>query len=265
MRSQVLITGAYGLIGNIVYRHLSGQPERYDVYALSRRRRTSARIPESQAAEIPDARLRLADLSDLEAIQRAVEGIDVVVHMAADADARHGWETMLPSNVIGAYNLLEACRQAGVKRVVAASTIQVVFGYVAEEPYRTLFYGSRAGVPDDFPLITHTSPPRPLNLYAASKIWGEALAHTYAATHHMSVLNLRIGWVVSEDRLPQIEAISVWSSQRDIAQLAQRCIDAPESVRFDIFYGVSRSPYRWVDIEHAREVVGYVPQDEVPT
>ena len=43
--------------------------------------------------------------------------------------------------------------------------------------------------------------------------------------------------------------------------MVERCIDAPDDLRFDIFYAVSNNRYRWVDIEHAREVVGYVPQD----
>ena len=102
-------------------------------------------------------------------------------------------------------------------------------------------------------------PTRPLNLYASSKVWGEGLAHTYAYRHGMSCLCLRIGWVVSEDRPPMPRAITEWCSQRDIAQLVHRCVDAPDNLRFDIFYGLSNNRYGWVDIEHARQVLGYKP------
>ena len=50
-------------------------------------------------------------------------------------------------------------------------------------------------------------------------------------------------------------------SQRDIVQLIERCINADESLMFDIFYGMSNNDLRWVDIEHARQAVGFVPQD----
>ena len=50
-------------------------------------------------------------------------------------------------------------------------------------------------------------------------------------------------------------------SQRDIVQLVERCLNAPDSLRFDVYFGQSNNRYNLVDIEHAREVVGYAPQD----
>jgi nucleoside-diphosphate-sugar epimerase len=102
---------------------------------------------------------------------------------------------------------------------------------------------------------------RPLNIYASSKVWGEGLAHTYAFRHGMSCLCLRIGWVVAEDRPPVPRAISEWCSQRDIAQLVRLCVEAPDSLRFDTFYGLSHNKFGWVDIDHARQVLGYEPED----
>ena len=46
-----------------------------------------------------------------------------------------------------------------------------------------------------------------------------------------------------------------------MAQMAVKCVEAPASVRFDIFYVVSNNKYGYRDIEHAREVVGYEPTD----
>ncbi|NQU96832.1 MAG: NAD(P)-dependent oxidoreductase, partial [Chloroflexi bacterium] len=48
---------------------------------------------------------------------------------------------------------------------------------------------------------------------------------------------------------------------RDAAQIVERCVEAPDDVRFDVFYGVSDNRARFRDIEHAREVIGYVPED----
>jgi NAD+ dependent glucose-6-phosphate dehydrogenase len=265
MVKKILITGVYGLVGNVVYRRLLAardaerQPA-YEVYGLSRRPHSSARISEERKIAVPDARLCLARLEDFEALRDAVEGMDVVVHMAADPSGEGGWESLLSSNLIGAYNVFEAARLAGVSRIVSASSIQTVFGYRDTEPYTTLFEARYDDVvPSGIPLLTHRDCPRPLNLYASSKVWGEALAHTYAYRHGMSCIVLRIGWVVEEDRPPNPWGRNQWCSQRDIAQLVQCCIDASDDLRFDIFYGVSNNDFNWVDLDHAREVVGYEP------
>ncbi|MCD6285917.1 MAG: NAD(P)-dependent oxidoreductase [Anaerolineae bacterium] len=259
---KVLITGVYGLIGNAVYRRLLDHPEAYEVHGLSRRRHSSDRISEAAVAEVPDAQFHLAHLEDFNAVRQAVEGMDVIIHMAADPSGERGWESVLNSNVIGAYNVYEAARLAGVQRVVFASSLQTVFGYRDTEPYATLFAARYDEVdPEAIPALTHKDCARPLNLYASSKVWGEALAHTYAYRHGLSCLVLRIGWVVAEDRPPNPWGQNQWCSQRDIAQLCQCCVDAPDDLRFDIFYGVSDNDYNWVDIEHAREVLGYEPLD----
>jgi nucleoside-diphosphate-sugar epimerase len=81
---KVLVTGATGQIGNAVYHRLAEQPDRYDVYALDRSPGFSARVPSSWTLDIPKDRLHLCDLTDLEALRRAVRGMDVVAHLAAD-------------------------------------------------------------------------------------------------------------------------------------------------------------------------------------
>jgi NAD+ dependent glucose-6-phosphate dehydrogenase len=255
-RKRVLITGAYGLIGNVVYRRLAQDPGAYDVYGLGRRRHASARLEQERLYPIPDDHFVLADLADQGALRRATQGMDAVVHLAADPSEDAGWESILASNITGAYHVLEACRLAGVGRVIVASSIQVIRGYGLDEPYRSLFEGR--AVAGRIPLITGQHPPRPLNLYASSKVWAEALAHTYAYAHGLSCLCLRIGWVVADDRPRRNHD---WCSQRDVAQIVQRCVDAPPSLRFDVFYAVSDNRDRWMDVEHARQVLGYVPQD----
>jgi uronate dehydrogenase len=259
-RQKVLITGIYGLIGNVIYRRLLESPERYDVYGLSRRPVASDRIGE--ITPLPDDHFFLGDLANLDAVQHAVTGMDVVIHMAADPSGEHGWESLLNSNLVGAYNIFEACRLAGVKRVVYASSVQVSFGYRDAEPYKTLFDARYDDVdPTEIPIITHKDLTRPINLYAASKVWGEGLAHVYAYRHGMSCIVLRIGWVLDEDQVPEAWGEAVWSSKRDIAQIIQQCVAAPDDVHFDVFYGVSDNTYNWLDFEHAREVLGYAPQD----
>jgi len=256
-----LITGVYGLIGGAVYRHLQAQPDRYDVYALARRRVPSDRVGKRPPLHIPESKFTLTDLTDQEALRRAVADMDTVIHMAANPNSDDPWERIMPSNIVGTYHTFEACRQAGVKRVICASSLMANWGYQLDEPYKGIRECRFEELPAEIPIVTHLDPVRPTDLYSASKVWSEALARVYADVHGLSCICLRIGWVNDVDRPYQPGLAAVWCSQRDIIDLVERCLNAPEELRFDIFFGVSDNRYRWVDLEHPRRVLGYVPQD----
>jgi nucleoside-diphosphate-sugar epimerase len=215
---------------------------------------------------IPLERLRLADIADFEAVRQAVAGIHSVVHLAADPSGQGGWESVLHNNIIGSHNLFEACRLEGVRRVIFASTNQVVFGYRDTEFYKRLFSGKEdmrelsSLIPAP---VDHTRPTRPLNDYACSKVYGEALAHQYAYSHNLSCIILRIGWVLPNNQLPTPSGQILWCSQRDCVQMVERCLRAPAELRFDIFFAQSDNCYNLVDIQHARDVLGYAPQDGI--
>ena len=261
-KKRVLITGAHGLIGNLVYARLSAQPDQYDVQGLDKNAEPSAHTAPGARVTIPPERLHVADLGDVAALLRAMSGAHTVIHLAADPNGRAGWESVLANNIIGTHNVFEAARQAGVQRVIFASTNQVVFGYGGDEARLALAAGRMADVSLGAPRpIEHTQPTRPLNDYACSKVFGEALAHMYAYTHGLSCVCLRIGWVVPDDQVPSPRAATLWCSQRDIVQLVERCVNAPDSLRFDVFFGQSDNQHNFVDIDHARQVLGYAPQD----
>lgn len=264
---NVLITGANGLIGNIVFAHLAGQPTRYATFGTARRRAPSSRVLENFYA-IPDDHMRVADLSVFSDVQMAVDGMDTVVHMAANADGNAPWDGVLRDNIIASHNVFEASRLAGVKRVIFASTNQVVFGYRDTEPYTALFEGRLQDVDlATYRPILHTQPTRPPNEYAASKVHGEALAHVFSRANGMSCIVLRIGWVTGDDQLPvsiSAAARSLWCSQRDIIQIVEKTIDAPASLRHDTFFCQSRNRYNLVDIQHTIDVLGFTPADGAP-
>jgi NAD+ dependent glucose-6-phosphate dehydrogenase len=261
---NVLITGVYGLIGGEVYLDLMAQPEQYQPYGLARRRLPSGRSSADRDLDIPDERFTLSDLSDLDTLVGAFQGIDVVVHMAADPRGDAPWESILASNIIGARNVFEAARLAGVTRVVYASSNMVAWGYLADEPYRSVAEGRYDDItPEDIIPVTHEWPPRPVGYYSASKVWGEGIGRVYTETHGLSVICLRIGWVNDEDYPHTYSwARAGWCSKRDVVQLVRRSIDAPPELRFDVFYGLSESRWNWQDIEHAKDVLGYAPQDD---
>lgn len=245
VKKRVLVTGMSGLIGSAVRRHLG---EKYELSALNR-------------GEIPGIPCHQADIADLEAILPAFEGKETAVHLAASVRGDAAWEELLHHNVIGTYNVFEAARLAGVKRIVYASSGATIAGWENEMPYRALAQGQYAAVPERWEKLTHQSPVRPLGLYGCSKVWGEALARHFTDTSDLSILCLRIGAVSREDRPRQARDFSVWCSQRDIVQMIERCIDAPESLRFDIFYVLSNNRWGYRDLEHARQMLGFVPQD----
>ena len=256
---KVLVTGATGQIGNAVFMRLKEQPELYDAYALDRQPTFSVRVPKSWVHDIPEDRFHLCDLADMEELRKAVRGMDVVAHLAADPSPQT-WESVLDNNIIGTYHVFEACRLEGVKRIVVASSITLGDGYREEEPYKAILEKRYGDVPPDYPKVTVDMPAKPRGLYASSKVWAESLARTYAHRHGMSCIVIRIGQV-ERDRPRPPYGDSIFVSVRDIVQIWERCINADESLRFDIFWGMSNNDWRWVDIEHARHVLGYVPQD----
>lgn len=243
---KVLVTGMSGLIGGAVRQRLEG---RYALSALNR-------------SEVPGVPCHRADIGDLEAILPAFTGIDTVVHLAAFVGGFDDWEPVLKHNVIGTYNVFEAARRAGVKRIVYASSGATISGWEHEMPYQALVAGDYDEVPASWPMITHETPVRPSGLYGCSKIWGEALARHFTDTADLSILCVRIGAVNRADRPQPTRGFSVWCSQRDIAQMIERCIQAPPSLKYEVVFALSKNRWGYRDLEHARQAVGFVPEDE---
>ena len=258
---KMLVTGALGLVGGVVYRHLRDSQERFEVHALSRRRVHSVRTDKGTRVRVPEGRLIISDLSDLEELIGLLEGFDCIVHMAADPRPDAPWESISKSNLLASYNVFEAGRRAGVGRIIYASSVMATWGYRGTERYRAFAEGCYTRENADPPKISTADPVWPTCLYASSKVFGEALARHYSCTYGLSSLCLRIGAVNAANR-PEPQLGDVWCSHRDIATLVEYGALAPQEVEFGIFFGVSDSPWRWVDIDSAQEQLGYAPQDD---
>lgn len=245
MAQKVLITGMSGLIGGALRNQMEGK---YELSALNR-------------SAVEGVECHQADISDLDAIRPAFQGKHTVVHLAAHVSVPGEFADMLNYNVIGAYNVFEAAREAGVKRVVFASTGATIAGVERHEPYKTLAEARYEEATPGWPMIDHNSPVQPRGLYGCSKVWGEALGRHFSDTSDMSVICVRIGRVTAEDRPMKPREKAVWCSLRDIAGLLEACVAAPAGLKFDIVFGVSNNKYSYRDMEHAREVLGFVPQD----
>ncbi len=257
-KQRVLVTGAAGTIGSAVRKYLG---DRYELHALTH-----------HPADFPST---VADITDLDAIQPAFAGMDAVVHLAASAAVETPWEDILPNNLIGTYNVYEAARRAGVERVIFASSNHTIGIYELEN--KPDLYAL-----DDTRVWDHTVDVRPDSLYGVSKVYGEALGRYYVDRFGLRVFCLRIGTVTGDDdpQAPSVTARSpallnlpvetrrermraTWLSQRDCAQLIQRCLDA-ENLNWAVVYGISNNPRQFWDLSHARELLGYEPQDGAP-
>lgn len=245
-KKRVLITGGAGRIGRILAEHHANS------YAI-----TSYDLNRSAGV-----RSIVGNLTDLNALERAFEGQDTVVHLAADIRVECPWESALPNNIVGTHNVFEAARRAGVKRVVFASSQHATGGFYLDEPYKSIVDGRFGDVPKDYSPIDETCPIRPNGYYGISKALGEALGSYYWDYHKLSSIHVRIGWLLNDDVSTFSPlALSLWLSHRDAAQIFKLCIDAPALLGFGVFYATSDNRWKIWSIEKARNVLGYKPRD----
>lgn len=235
---RVLVTGASGRIGSYFAEHSHHRyPLRLMVQAVD------------EGAERLQAwgEVVQADLADLDRLKQLCDGVDTVVHLAANPDPAATWRSLLESNIAGTYNMFVAARSAGCRRVIFASSIHAVSGYPADVQVKT------------------GEPVNPGDLYGVSKCFGEALGRYMAEQEGLSVIAIRIGafqpleTAQSEGGLSMLDA---FVSQRDLNQLLERCIDV-ENLRFAILHGLSDNRFKRLDISDARALVGYDPQDDL--
>ena len=92
-------------------------------------------------------------------------------------------------------------------------------------------------------------------------MWGEAVGRHFSDAHGLSVLCVRIGRVLDDDRPNDVHERAILLTRRDVSQILHRCIDAPDSLRYDIFMATSDNRWGYRDLEHPRRVLGYVPED----
>jgi len=247
-RRRVVVTGASGTVGSALLRELDASA---DVTGLDRRRPSRA----AHGREV-----RRVDLRRASAARRAFSGVDTVVHLAAIASGEASWQGVLDTNVRLTSNVLEGAAAAGVRRVVLASSNHVVGGYEREEPYRCIVEGDVAGVDrKGVRRLTAETTVRPDSPYAVGKVMDEAAGRYFAEERGLSVLALRIGTVRPADRPESVRHLATFLAHRDLAQLVACCVDAPDDVRFGVFFGVSDNTWAFWDIDEARSTLGYDP------
>ena len=151
MKPRVLVTGSEGLIGQILCRGLAAN---YEVFGL-----------DVKASDKP--RHHTIDIFNFEGLTSTLRALrpTYLLHFAASVRALDDWDDNLRSNIIGTRNVYAAAAEAGIKRIVYASSNQVVKGREAE-------------CPDGF-AIPISAEPCPTTYYACSKLFGETIARRH--------------------------------------------------------------------------------------
>jgi len=183
MMHRVLITGAGGGIGRSLRETLRG------IYPVLR---LSDRVPIAPARDKEE--LDQTDIADMGAVEKMVAGVDGIVHLGG-ISGESTWEAILQGNIIGTYNVFEAARRAGVKRIVVATSNHAVGFY------------KRAQTIDDRVVV------RPDSRYGVSKAFGEALASLYSDKHGIG----GTAPTKSRCRLPLLRRgrTKVWATRRN--------------------------------------------------
>ncbi len=227
----MLITGAAGRIGTAL-RAIWGDRYRY-------------RLHDQRAIE-GEKEMIVGDLCDFEQIKKACEGVDTVVHLGAYPNEADFHSVLMKPNLEGCYNVFESARLAKVRRVIFASTVQTIG-----------FWGGKR-------LVTGRMVPRPISVYAATKIFGEAVGRFYSDKHGLSVVCVRIGWFTNNENFPKEfkkhGGFPIAVTARDLAQLIRLAIDAPD-LKYEILNGASDNDDCPMDWFYAQRLLGYTPQD----
>jgi nucleoside-diphosphate-sugar epimerase len=238
MRSKpirtILITGGSGRIGTIL---AHGLADRYALTLLDRR-------PPPAESRLPFIE---ADIGAAGSLQQLMRGYDTVIHLAADPRPRATWESLLPNNIDGTRNVLQAAAAAGCRRVVFASSLYAVLGYPREV------------------YVTESMPVRPSGSYGLSKAWGERMARWFAHEYELAILCMRIGYLTASDSdslVPWNRNLPLVITPRDLLDLVGCCIEAPDELRFGIVHGTSNNRHRRFALAEGRRMIGYRPQDD---
>jgi uronate dehydrogenase len=178
-----------------------------------------------------------ADLADPGPWSALADGCDAVLHLGAVADEA-AFDVLAGPNLHGAFHVYEGARQAGVRRVVAASSGRATGFYATEER------------------LDGDATPRPDGLYAATKAFSEALGRMYADRFGLEVVALRIG--TFEERPRTTRDLSTWLSHDDARRLVRAALTGPVDA-FVCVYGVSANTRGWWDLPSS---LGYVPRDD---
>jgi nucleoside-diphosphate-sugar epimerase len=235
----ILVTGCSGRVGKAAAKELLTRGHRIRGFDL---------VP---APGVDD--MVLGTLTSVDDVARAMRGVQTVIHLAATPDDADFLNEIVPNNIIGVHHIFEEAQKAGVKRMIAASSGQVVW-------YQRLTGPVPVGVD------VH---PTPRYWYAAAKVFLEAAGRVFAHKHGMEVIAARLGWCPRT--LEQVEEIraaewaqNVYLSPSDAGLFFACAAEATLAEKFTVMYVASKSKRATYDLATTKRLVGYEPLEIWP-
>jgi len=234
-KRRVLLTGAAGRIGTAFRKHAG---DRY-----------TFRLADIKPVLDPDGHEVLTcDLADPEAARLACDGMQTVIHLAANPHTTaEFYKDLLEPNFKATYNMYRAAKDSGCERLIFASSVNAVGAYPHERQVR------------------ESDAPCPGNVYGASKAFGESLGAYFAyGNEKLSNISIRIGAVGDPKNLPAdtpdfVRAIYI--SFRDLCHLLDRCVETPD-IAYAVIHGVSNNRHNWLSLTETSRLLDYHPQDD---
>lgn len=225
--ARLLITGAAGGLGSELRKRLQNWQTNL---------RLSDVAPLSQAQNGEE--VVQCDLADMQAVVNLVKGCDYIIHLGGVANEYH-YEPILQANIMGIYNLYEAARQAGVKRILFASSNRATGSY------------------DRATTIDTAQPFRPDSFYGVSKAYGETVARYYFDKYGIETACVRFGSCFAEPKDKRM--LATWMSYDDMERMVKRIFEI-KTLGFKTLYGVSNNKGVFWD-NHLTDDLGWQPQD----
>lgn len=239
--ANVLITGATGVIGTQLTKHLK------DKHTLT--------LVDVDFSDFPDelqegSTVVEADLIQPENWEGLLDGIEYVIQLAGEPDAgAEFYGDLLEMNYKLPHNLYEeAAKAKALKRIIFASSIHAVDAY------------------PDYVQVKATDPVRPADLYGVSKVYLEGLANYHAYTNGIESIGIRIADYKQDDSELDKDAdkngMAMYFSAKDMNHLVDCCLEATLEEPFLIVNGISKNTFPRLSYEEARVKLGYQPQDD---
>ena len=235
---KVLITGAAGLCGSVLYDGLIKKG--YKIICCDKKI-TPSNAAKKIKLKVSD-KIKKIDLKNFKSLVKITKGIDAVIHFGGIP--RHTpkediYSKILENNISGTYNLFEACRINKVKRIIFASSAHVIG-----------FHNRKNKIDEKCTL-------RPDSHYAVSKCFGEALASLYSDKYDIKTMSIRIGSVLPKPTDERF--LSTWISFRDLVHLVDIGLKSSK-LHCSVVYGISKNKRSWWKNNIAYEL-GYKPKD----
>ena len=260
-KKKVVVTGASGYVAG---RMLPALRENYDLTLLD------VKTTHRDGYEVEGVQIVDLENVDRDTYREYFSGADAVVHSGFKGTVNSGHQDYWKEsdNVRMCYNVYQTCAEEGVKRIVVMSSNH------ACDFYERLIWSDRL----DF--ATTDMLPLSDNFYGWAKSTYEHLAFVFATGNandgkRLESVHIRIGaprdnimdGLSADDLKKMHRELGAYLSARDLSQLVIKSLEAENiedenGVPFQVFFGISGNMHRFWNIDNAKRLVGYVPEDD---